>query len=303
MCLDGACSTMCAGDADCPEGTACSGLEYNVEDFDFNFPLNVCLPMAGSGDTCAASGDCGEGEICSTFVEELEVPFTYTSSSRCQAPWNSTPATMGEGCNTETVCGEGFCFDVYDEDDELEDTEQADGVCSGLCGSSADCGWITGPNDDVLNGYCTAIRIATVGTADTLDDIYAPQCIFGQGSASACDDTLACTEDGEACSPSVQASLPGWTASIEWVCVDAGLTATLGFGEVCEASSDCVSNVCVLEDGADTGYCSAYCRSDEASPVACPTAGEGGVTWTCTEYTVLERADAANSAIVERCEK
>jgi hypothetical protein len=303
MCLDGSCSTMCAGDADCPGGTVCSGLEYNVEDYDFNFPLNVCLPMSGSGASCSASGDCGEDEVCTTFIQELEVPFTYTTTSSCQIPWSVTTSSMGEACNSESLCGEGFCFDVYSDDDELPDEEQADGVCSGLCNTGADCGQITGPNGDALNGYCTAIRIATVGTEDTLDDIFAPQCVFGVGSSASCEDTLGCTAEGEACVPLIQASLPSLPASTEWLCLDAGSTATLGFGEECEGAGDCASSVCVIADDADTGYCSAWCRSGEENAVACPDTTEGGDVWACTEYTLLERADEANGLVVERCEK
>jgi len=289
LCFDGTCGNTCNDGTDCPEdGNTCAVYEYSVEDADYQYPLEVCVPTPGSNDACSSAGDCGDGETCLVQMVESETAFTYEFANKCVEA-NGDEGAFGAVCNDDSPCQSGFC---------IGDSEETNGTCSGPCTTASDCGSTTDEAGAILNGYCASFYWASAGTATDLDDLYNPLCVFDTGSASPCGEGFACSP-GEACSPAAIGTLPSLPATVEWVCLALDAETAVGaMGDACESSSECASGLCVLpEVGNDPGYCSSFCSAD-AETTGCPAEGE----WTCTDWTLIEREDAANNAVVQRCE-
>ena len=286
LCFDETCSTQCSVDADCPSADfACNVIEFGVDGYGYNFPLEVCMAVSGSATPCAAEKDCPAGETCDIRLVET-APFQYAPASICVTA-DATKGATGASCDDDNPCQTGLC--VGDE---------TSSQCSGLCTTSSDCPAGMGAGGETLNAVCESITWATVGTPSALDDIYAPICVYTAGSAADCSASLKCGGD-EQCVPTVIATEPTVPAVVEWRCL--GSTADqVDLGGDCESDGDCKSGACVLpKTGNDPGYCTSWCKDGDAATY-CP---DGGTGWTCADTTLLKRATAANSAVVGRCEK
>lgn len=287
LCINEVCSTQCTTDAECTwANSACQVIEYTVDGFSFDFPLNVCVTTEGSKTECAAESDCGDGESCSSF--QLEVgPFEYVIMGQCETA-DAASGALGAECDGDNPCQTGLCFTYTDGPNR----------CTGHCQTSDDCGQTIDADGAVLNGVCSAFQWATVGTGTSNDDIYLALCYYDAGSTTDCGSDYTC-ETGESCAPVVMASTPDETPVISWTCLDLSESADNAIGEDCESGNDCLSGTCVLPAwGSDPGYCSAYCSETNV----CPEAAEGEEAWECNDWILLERDESAMSAVVQRCE-
>jgi len=287
LCINSVCSTQCKSDDDCTvDGMDCQVIEYTVDGFSFEFPLNLCVYSEGSKTACSKETDCGDGESCNSI--ELEVgPFEYTLAGQCETA-DSSYGGLGAACDEENPCQTGLCLNYTDSPN----------LCAGHCDASADCGSVLDENGAELNGFCTSFRWESVGTSTLLDDLYLPLCYFDSGSGADCSADYVCGE-GETCSPLVVTSLPTDTPVISWACTSLTASANGEMGADCESGNQCASGLCVLPAwGSDPGYCSMYC----SDAVPCGDMGEEEGAMECNDYVLIEREDADKSAVVQRCE-
>lgn len=288
LCFGDTCTTLCESDVDCPQGAfACGVVEFNVDGYDFEFPLDVCLPFEGSQAPCETDSQCSDGEICKAFLASGDTAFEYNPAHRCGASESGTGKT-GEPCNADNPCQGDFC---------LGGNEEENGTCSALCTQQSDCPTGKDAEGATLNGYCQALRYASVGTATLLDDLFLPLCVYDTGSASTCTKNADCS-GGEVCQPTFVQSLPTETAEISWICLSENEDGTVETGDACSSGNDCKSGLCALNDAGTQGYCTVYCPTGQADE--CPNGGNG---YSCVDWTLLERPTQESSVVVKRCEK
>jgi hypothetical protein len=239
--------------APCPDGACDDGACLRVDEY------LLCVGACASGEPCR------EGYVCHARLG-ARVP-------DCRLGWSCGDALVcGEGgecevarpdllplgapCGLDIECATGLCLAETEAEGAVGWTG---GMCAGLCGT-ASCGPDTGCV--VLDGgvYCLPACLETSdcreGYVCSLDTgVCLPDCRLGWD----CGDSFACGAQGE-CEP-------------QWPSLAA-------LGEPCDAHSDCVSGVCLVQfTGAEQtwfdGVCTVACAAGCPDGTVCVNLGGG----------------------------
>ena len=241
------CTTLCAGDGDCPADWSCRGVDANpAGTSNGGRSAKVCVPVDGTGDGCGHDRDCRDGEVCGPWLEgDVGQPGgAVHAQGRCQVA-DGDGARVGFRCDDPLDCAHGNGC-VRDRVGELRCASPCDGdrQCAGgtVCSDRALLG-------DVVHGACLPLPVA-------------------DGSAADCSGDLDCPV-GETCRAE-------WLAAARlaetWCGVGDGFFAV---GQRCAEDGECASGACIA------GVCSGFCgdHGDCGPRLACDADGavdEGG---------------------------
>ncbi|MGB0590631.1 MAG: hypothetical protein ACPGU1_13215 [Myxococcota bacterium] len=298
-CLANHCSAPCSAAEDCEAGSECLHALQWALDVDKNETLDTYLnvdacqvwPHVGVPTDCVSDADCPEGAHCQFRVVgsgEGE-DRTWRGEYKCRADAEGQ-LSLGDVCDTSSahLCASDLCL-------ETPDQKGAGGLCSAYCTAASDCESAASG----MKSVCTSMLMTGQNNLTPADDVYVAHCAptSAESSLASCEATRHCVAPNEFCRAHAIAGNPDAPALVEYLCVDGqvGSSPAGAVGASCAEDADCLGRTCVLGASA-LGYCSELCLTDED----CQTS-EGLSGLTCKPETLIERQDAAMSAITARC--
>ncbi|MBN2493142.1 MAG: hypothetical protein JXR96_01020 [Deltaproteobacteria bacterium] len=295
------CTSPCADDADCPQGTFCTGFSYPDHP---DQVLGACAPFDGSAADCESSGDCPTGEVCQ-YHRKIEGMVGMCTTGDPEA------GGQGEACTDSPDCSSGLCFS-FGCGDLCATDEQCPGgtLCGGFnytdvagvysaclpwdgsgqgCSLDADCPGgeacsilsRDGGEDFVLDWVCKTMHVPGGQTGDACggvgdDPCYNDLCVtdgFHTFCTSSCLSTADCPS-GLTCSP------------LNWG-LEVGVCGIVeGSLDACFTDADCqaADEVCSLlaEFGQDLrGACHRILGDGTAGPGEACSESEDCVSFSC----------------------
>lgn len=231
---EGWCSALCDAHADCPEGMICGMLGVSETQ-----STGACVNFDGSGDACGGDPDCVEGEACN-YIASPEGGVESLCATEVCDPEGDNCSYVGE------ECGQGMppCYN------DLCLTDGTNSWCGAVCETAADC-----PEGFLCGG------LQFQGDPD----VYGA-CSPAPGSGDPCGADADCATAGEACFYNQNPSGEIESLCLEQSCDPAG--AECGdVGDTCgEGMPPCYSDLCLVSQGEEDGWCSTPCEMHEDCP-------------------------------------